>query len=86
MITLDNKNNQKLQNDQTPLPQYGSRHIVFADLAFAWVHGQTEISIDVRNLFNHSEFNYTTNNDLIDTSTMNPLRPASVFLKVRFGL
>lgn len=62
------------------------RHIVFADLAFAWIHGQTELHIEARNLFNHREFNYATSNNLIDTSTVSPLRPTSVLLKLRFSL
>lgn len=48
--------------------------------------GQTEIRIEARNLFNHREFNYATCNNLIDTSTLSPLRPATVILKVRFSL
>ena len=50
------------------------RHIVFADLTFAWIRGQTELRIEARNLFNHREFNYATSNNLIDTSTVSPYR------------
>lgn len=59
------------------------RHIVFADLAFAWIHGQTELRIEARNLSGHREFNYATSNNLIDTSTVSPLRPASLLMKIR---
>ena len=62
------------------------RHIVFADLAFAWIHGQTELRIEARNLFNHREFNYATSNNLIDTSTVSPLRFSSAIIRVRISI
>ncbi len=46
----------------------------------------TDPSIAVAALGAYREFNYATSNNLIDTSTVSPLRPASVLLKVRFSL
>lgn len=64
----------------------GHRHLIFADVAIAWLYDHTEIRLEARNLFNHREFNYTTCSNLIDTATLSPLRPASVILKVRFSI
>ena len=62
------------------------RHLVFADLSFGWLHKRMEFRLEARNLFNHKTFNYISSNNLIDISTMSPLRGASVVLKVRFSI
>ena len=66
--------------------QGSHRHLIFADLGLGWIIHRTELRLEARNLFNHRTFNYTTTNNLIDTETISPLRPASVVLKVRFSL
>jgi hypothetical protein len=62
------------------------RHLVFADLSFGWLHKRMEFRLETRNLFNHKTFNYISSNNLIDISTISPLRGASVVLKVRFSI
>lgn len=66
--------------------QGSHRHFIFADLGLGWIIHRTELRLEARNLFNHRTFNYATTNNLIDTETISPLRPASVEIKIRFSI